>query len=165
MWKRILETCLIILLVFAFLQYSPIMIVHLTGESMKYTLRDSQYALVVRRPYTHISRGDIVAAKVDVQQSWLADVPQTNATITIQVVKRVIGLPGEQVKVDNGVVYINGKPLEEPYVLLHDNTSAPTVVLGPDQYYVLGDNRVESLDSRIFGPIRIDQIDGKVVIY
>jgi len=67
--------------------------------------------------------------------------------------------------VDNGVVYINGKPLEEPYVLLHNNTSAPTVVLGPDQYYVLGDNRVESLDSRIFGPIRIDQIDGKVIIH
>ena len=82
-------------------------------------------------------------------------------------IKRVIGLPGDTIEFRSGHVLINGAQLEEPYV-----GDAPTscsancgpLVLGADQYFVLGDNRLNSLDSRSFGPIPADQIVGRVAL-
>jgi signal peptidase I len=81
-------------------------------------------------------------------------------------VKRVIGLPGETVQsTEDGRVEINGEALGEPY--LPTNTALgppiPRQTVPPGHYYVLGDNRTDSSDSRIFGPIALSQIIGKVV--
>ena len=86
-------------------------------------------------------------------------------------VKRVIGLPGERVEIRDGKVLINGETLDEPY-LAHSNvvgsmTCVPTLrqfdcILQEGQYFVLGDNRNRSNDSRDWGPVTVDEIVGEV---
>jgi len=122
------------------------------------------YGLAVRRQYTDIQRGDIIIGTVQVKRSWIEDDPVEDATITIPIIKRVVGLPNEQIRIAKGRVYVNGQLLEEPYVEKQDGwTYTPTITLGADQYYVLGDNRIESLDSRVFGPLNVNQIIGKLI--
>lgn len=84
-------------------------------------------------------------------------------------IKRVIGLPGEHVKISDGYVYINGNKLEEPYlqdgVITGDLSGEFTDIIVPDGYiYALGDNRGKSTDCRRFGCIPLDKIEGKVVL-
>ncbi|OGR38322.1 MAG: signal peptidase I [Desulfovibrionales bacterium GWA2_65_9] len=72
-------------------------------------------------------------------------------------VKRVVGLPGEVVEVEDGLVYINGDPIDEGYYAVRNRASKsldmPAARLAPDEYYVLGDNRYASFDSRSYGPV------------
>jgi signal peptidase I len=82
-------------------------------------------------------------------------------------IKRAIGLPGDTIELRDGAVLVNGVPLAEPYV-----NGAPTLcgsycepfTLAPNEYFLLGDNRANSLDSRSFGPIPADQLVGRVVL-
>jgi signal peptidase I len=82
-------------------------------------------------------------------------------------IKRAIGLPGDTVALRDGAVLINGVPLDEPYL-----NGAPTscgnychpFTLGPDEYFLMGDNRVNSMDSRSFGPVSASQLVGRVVL-
>jgi signal peptidase I len=79
--------------------------------------------------------------------------------------KRVVGLPGEHVSIDNGVVKIDGQPLSEPYIAATTRCDADDecdVVLGEDELYVLGDNRPTATDSRSFGPIELSRVRGKI---
>lgn len=79
--------------------------------------------------------------------------------------KRIVGLPGEIVEVDEGTVYINGNPLAEPYLKIPYDSDGEYIYqrLGPNQYWVMGDNRGNSLDSRGFGPIERASIRGREV--
>ena len=82
-------------------------------------------------------------------------------------IKRVIGLPGDTLEIRAGQVLINDAVLDEPYV--HGVVTSCTLSCGPqtlepDTYFVMGDNRLNSLDSRNFGPIPADQIVGRVVL-
>lgn len=82
-------------------------------------------------------------------------------------IKRVIGLPGDTVEVRDGKVYVNGELLDEPYTYgkrTNCNAYCRPVTLGADQYWVMGDNRPNSLDSRTFGPVSSDRIVGRVVL-
>lgn len=81
-------------------------------------------------------------------------------------IKRVIGLPGETVTIAGGQVLINGQPLGEPYLngVTTSCSQNCTITLGPTQYFVLGDNRPNSLDSRSFGPVSADNIIGQVIV-
>ncbi len=79
-------------------------------------------------------------------------------------IKRVIGLPGETVEIKNGRVFINSRPISEPY----KNKSADFSNFGPfklpkNSYFVMGDNRPNSSDSRVFGPLEKSRIIGKAV--
>jgi signal peptidase I len=80
-------------------------------------------------------------------------------------IKRVIGLPGDTVEVDDGYVVINGKKLDESYVPseYRDDGSYPKRVVPPDEYFVLGDHRVSSNDSRAWGFVPRNYIYGKAV--
>ena len=117
------------------------------GASMAPTLPAN--SRILSRPiYRPLARGDIVL---------LLD-PQGE-----RVVKRVVGLPGEVVDFRRGYVFINGRLLREPYLPKYTFTvlsthTKPRTALGPDQYYVLGDNRILSLDSRKYGPVSRGQI-------
>lgn len=83
---------------------------------------------------------------------------------TVYYTKRVIGLPGERIRIADGVVYINGDPLDEPYKVFsaYDSNAflrdMDEVLIPAGCYFVMGDNRDHSEDSRIFGPISYDSI-------
>ena len=100
-------------------------------------------------------RGDIVILR-----------PPTNNSTDF--IKRIIALPGEKLLIRTGVVYINGRRLNEPYLpdqwTFQNNwptDGSDGEVMPPNQYFVMGDNRNRSQDSRFFGPITRDRIDGK----
>lgn len=84
-------------------------------------------------------------------------------------IKRIIGLPGETVQIVDGVIYIDGEVLEEDYgreVMNHSKRAAEPILLGEDEYFVLGDNRNYSSDSRDadVGNVHFSQIVGKTAI-
>ena len=85
-------------------------------------------------------------------------------------IKRIIGLPGETVQIDEqGNIYINGEILSESYgreIIRPENVglAAEAIVLGEDEYFVMGDNRNHSSDSRFIGPVPVDHVLGKVAI-
>ena len=87
----------------------------------------------------------------------------------VLIVKRIIALPGESVYFKKGFVFVNGQKLNETYLPLHTATFAyeksedEFTCCGKDQYFVLGDNRGNSMDSRTFGPVPRQDILGKVV--
>ncbi len=120
------------------------------GPSMRPTLLSGEWIVVNRLTYRvgAPQRGDVVVF-----------LPPTNAQ-TDDLIKRVIGLPGEMVEIREGSVWINGARLEEIYV---SGTTYPENAwqLGEDDLFVMGDNRPISLDSRSFGPIRRSQVVGK----
>ncbi|MEZ7197253.1 signal peptidase I [Pseudodesulfovibrio karagichevae] len=102
-------------------------------------------------------RGDIVVFKFPEDE-------------TKDFIKRVIGLPGETLEVRDKVVYINGRPLEEPYARHTKSDTLPVrdnfgpVVIPPDRYFVMGDNREGSYDSRWWGPVKRSKIVGKALL-
>jgi signal peptidase I len=79
--------------------------------------------------------------------------------------KRVIGLPGDKVSEKNGFMYIDGKKLSEPYVPEWDRDSVTQSwpLLGKNEYFMMGDNRIESCDSRTWGPVERSAFIGPVV--
>lgn len=82
-------------------------------------------------------------------------------------IKRVIATPGDSLEIRDGAVFVNGQALDEPYVHNLETvcyTPCGVVRLGADEYFMLGDNRPNSRDSRSFGPVRLDQIIGRVVL-
>lgn len=79
-------------------------------------------------------------------------------------IKRVIGLPGDRISASGGHVYIDGERLIEPYLPEGTTTSSfGPVTVPPGHVWVMGDNRGDSLDSRVFGPIPVDHIVGRAV--
>src|SRR5436190_18352594 len=132
--------------------------VHVEGLSMYATLEDNDYLIANKIDYRlHApQRGDIVILR-----------PPTNNTTDF--IKRIIALPGERLLIRDGVVYINGHRLDEPYLpeawTLQTNPQPWSIgegaVIPPNQYFVMGDNRNKSQDSRFFGTITRDWIDGK----
>jgi signal peptidase I len=115
--------------------------------------------LVTIKPRKDLERYEIVVFRAPVDQKQYY-------------IKRVIGLPGETVEIDNGVVMIyndenpEGRVLDESAYLPEGRKTNGTikVEIGEDEYYVLGDNRPASSDSRTFGPITKDDVIGKVLI-
>ena len=153
-WSRLLqdslETLLLAVVLFVAVR-STLQNTRVDGPSMEPTLYRGQYLMVNKLIYrlSDPKRGDIVV---------FAN-PRGEGPALI---KRLIGLPGEQIAIRNGQVSINGAPVQEPYVVLDRGSSnwGPQV-LGPDDYMFLGDNRTNSNDSRTFGPVKGVKIIGK----
>lgn len=121
------------------------------GPSMTPTLLSGQYILVNKADYfTHgPQRGDVIVFKF----------PEDTSR---DFVKRVIGVPGDTVVTHaNGAVSVDGVTLNEPYVNDHINDNSKTWRLQPGQYFVMGDNRGDSFDSRDWGPVPSSDILGK----
>ena len=85
---------------------------------------------------------------------------------TDEYIKRIVGLPGDTVEGKEGRVYVNGMLLDEPYLeqLGSYTTPFPARTLAPDELWVMGDNRLHSSDSRVFGPIKMDTVVGRTVL-
>jgi signal peptidase I len=122
------------------------------GHSMVPTFQDQQYILVNRAAYLFHppERGDVIVFEYPIDP-------------TQDYIKRIMGIPGDHVQVDQeGVVTVNGVRLREPYVSEITNPYQPTdITLKADQYFVLGDNRGDSSDSRVWGTVPRQNIIGK----
>jgi len=134
------------------------------GPSMEPTLRDENLFFVSKLAYafSEPTRGDIIQI-VDIQNNRL-------------IIKRIIGLPGETITIRRGQVFVgpdedHQEALEEPYLAPYTFTKVlgtadrvvPVYRLNQNQYFVLGDNRGESIDSRYLGPIYRPFIVGKIL--
>ena len=84
-----------------------------------------------------------------------------------RIIKRIIGMPGESVKIVEGVIYINGEAIEDKYASSYTGDFSldkfDLDVIPEDSYFVLGDNRIVSKDSRLLGPINKKKIQGKAI--
>lgn len=119
------------------------------GTSMNNTLKSGDIVLLLSLFGQEPSRGDVVECRF----------PNRDGTY----VKRVVGLPNEQIEISNGDLSINGQRLHEAYV--SSECEDYSILLGDDEYLLLGDNRAESYDSRAedIGPAKLDNLIGKVV--
>jgi signal peptidase I len=145
------------------------------GPSMETTLQNNDKLIIwkVPRTWSDITRHDYIPSRGDVivfNEKGLSTYGQQDSK---QLIKRVIGLPGDRVVVKDGSVTIYNKQFPHgfspdktlPYGKNIPETSGNIdLVLGPHQLFVCGDNRPDSLDSRTFGPINADQLVGKLVM-
>ncbi len=131
--------------------YQPVKV---EGGSMEPGLEDQERIFINKLVYRweSIERGDIIVFRYprDPRKSFI---------------KRVIGLPGDRVRIAFGRLYLNGRLMDEEYVPVQyqDTKSYPEAIVPPDTYFVLGDHRSMSNDSRDFGPVPRSYIYGKAV--
>ena len=153
-----LEIVFLALVLYVVIQYA-VQTVHVLGSSMYSTLHDNDLLVASKISYKlhDPQRGDIIVFK-----------PPDEASRDF--IKRIIGLPGERIRIANSVVYINGHVLNEPYLperWTYNNNWPATgqdQLIPPDQYFVMGDNRNHSSDSRTFNFIDLSSILGKAEI-
>jgi signal peptidase I len=131
--------------------YQP---VRVEGTSMLPRLQDDDRLFINKYVYhiEAIARGDVVVFHypLDPEKSYI---------------KRVIALPGDRLRIDRGTVWLNGQRLREEYVPeeYRDNVSMKEMTVPPDHYFMMGDHRCISSDSRTFGPVERSLIFGKAV--
>jgi len=146
--REIVETALLTLIVFLILNTLTGRF-QVRGSSMEPTLEDGQYLVVSKLTYwlETPERGDIMVFHPPNGQSE-------------DYIKRIVGLPGEQVRIEGGEVLVDGVPLNEPYVV-SEGVYSGLWRLGSDEYFVLGDNRSNSSDSHTWGTLPEENIVGK----
>ena len=133
--------------------FAGFLIYRVQGDSMSPTLRHDDYLLV--RRFRHLkrkpARGNIVIVATPAQSQ----------------LKRIVGLPGERIAFADGMLFIDGARLTERYLRglpSQLGLEESEFTLGSDEYFVLGDNRAHSSDSRHYGPVRRSHIEGKALI-
>lgn len=124
-----------------------------TGPSMLPHVQPGELVLINTLAYRlgPIKRGDIVALHHDeaTAQTFL---------------KRIVALPGDRLRIERGTLFVNERPVSEPYVSFPDRRNVPEVTVPAHGLYVLGDNRAESEDSRTWGPVDENAIIGKAIV-
>jgi len=150
-WTRDLLIAVGLALVIIVFLYQPVKV---EGTSMAPLLSDQERIFINKFVYRFepIQRGDVVVFwyPVDPSKSFI---------------KRVVGLPGETVEIRQGAVYVNGKVVPEPYVppQYEDLSDFGPKTVPADNYFVMGDHRISSNDSRVFGPVASRFIYGRAV--
>ena len=152
-WRSIasvtLQIAALALIALAFFMRMP----QVSGLSMAPHIASGETVLINTLDYRFRApaRGDIIAFRHDSGDS------------TEVFIKRIIGVPGDRVRIERGIVYVNGDALTEPYVRFTDARSFPERTVPPDSLYVLGDNRAASDDSRFWGFVAQPDVIGKAV--
>jgi signal peptidase I len=176
---RELAETVILALLFFFALRAVVQNFRVEGSSMVPSFLDSQYVLVNKAVYTHVDPGTLPSwvpflGGGTSSDPYLFHPPQRGDVIVFHppppndpsrdFIKRVVGVPGDTVDIRDGGVYVNGARISEPFIqqpTFPINVRFTHVALGPNQYYVLGDNRGNSSDSRAWGPITGDAIVGR----
>ena len=144
------------------------------GYSMRDTLHEGQYVIVNKAVYWHLNLKIIDSAFPFFNMNGNAEIFPFHPPSRVEVVKfkfpndkkrdfvkRIIGEPGDIVEITNGIVTVNGKPLKEPYATAGYSVTLESVKVPENAYYVLGDNRPVSSDSRAWGLVPADNIVGR----
>ncbi|NLX08560.1 MAG: signal peptidase I [Chloroflexi bacterium] len=152
--RELLETVLLIAAIYAFVNLATARFV-VDGNSMLPNFETDQFIIVSRLSYIlgDPQRGDVVVFHYPME-------PERDF------IKRLIGLPGETVTIQDGHVYVNGKLIDEPYIenFCRGKSCDGEWVVGPDEYFVLGDNRSASKDSQDFGTVSRRYIVGRALV-
>lgn len=124
-----------------------------SGFSMEPRIDSDEYVLINALAYrlSPPHRGEIVAFRHE----------RSAPSVYL---KRVIGVPGDRIAIDRGAVSVNGVVIDEPYVRFADRRSFAAIVVPPDAYYVLGDNRANSDDSRAWGFVPARDLIGRAML-
>lgn len=125
-----------------------------SGHSMDNTLSDNQI-LMVQKMFVSYNHGDIV----------IANIVKKTTNKRLSIVKRIIGMPGDTIEIKNNIVYLNNKVLKEHYIKEPMKTNdISKITLKEDEYFLMGDNRNNSYDSRMQGVIKRNELKGKVLL-
>ncbi len=148
---RALGLLLALVLLYLFLHRFVVGTGIVTDRSMLPTLPEGSYYLIHKYRYRLAApqRGDVVVFRGPDEPKELY-------------VKRVIALPGDTLTIAQGQVFVNGQPLAEPYSKGRTYPPMGPLQIQEGTYFVMGDNRQESYDSRIFGPIPLNRLEGKI---
>ena len=171
--RELFETVILALFIFAVLQIS-VQNYRVEGPSMLPTLVDGEHVLVNKMVYAKVGPIKLMsklpfANHLDVNVGYPFHSPRRGDVVIFHFprnemhdfVKRVIGLSGDTVQIKGGQVIVNGIPLAEPYITQHDQTNMHPVRIPEGHFFVLGDNRRASNDSRNWGLVPKDNIVGK----
>lgn len=147
-FREIIQTALISLGIFFFVYIFLIQPHRVKGESMVPNFADGELLLTEKVSYRfgQPKRGDVIVFQAPGRE--------------VDFIKRVIGLPGETVQISDGNIFINSQKITEDYINVRTDGEINRT-LAKDEYFVMGDNRGASLDSRAIGPIKRDTIRGK----
>ncbi len=150
--REIVETVVLTLVIFLLVR-TVIQNFRVEGMSMEPNFHDGQFLLINKLAYRlgEPARGDVIVFRYPLDPSR-------------DFIKRVIGLPGETVEIRNGQVLINNQPISDPATVNNANYNMAPVTLGPEEMFVLGDNRPNSSDSHSWGTLPTDHVIGKVVL-
>jgi signal peptidase I len=151
--REFVETIAITLVIYVLVRFFLFETYRVVGHSMDPTLEDNQFLVVDKVSYRlhEPTRGDIIVFRD----------PNDDKR---KLIKRVIGLPGEVVEIQDGQVLIDGQPLDESYIVDPGRYSEPPTEVPPGQYFVLGDNRNNSSDSHYWGTFPRQRIVGRARI-
>ena len=171
--RELIETVLLALLIFLVLQFS-VQNFRVEGSSMQPTLTEGQYLLVNKIVYLRVAQESLAnllpwVSEEEDQSLFAFHQPEQGEVIIFHFprdpsrdfVKRVIGVPGDVVEIQEGTVSVNGVALDEPYITQHDSRTIGRLEVPPDSYYVLGDNRRASNDSRDWGFVPAENVIGR----
>jgi signal peptidase I len=155
-FNEILQTVILALLIVLPIRlfiFQPFIV---KGQSMEPNFEDGDYLIIdeITYRFREPKRGEVVVFKNPLNERQ-------------RFIKRIVGLPGEKIEISNGKIFIsNGerKILTEHYLNFSFTSGDVQITLGKDEYFVLGDNRQFSLDSRRFGPIKKKEIVGRVFL-
>lgn len=119
------------------------------GNSMQNTFQNNDRIIVSRllSKFNLLKHGDVIVCKFDGKS----------------IIKRIIALPGEHIVIYDNLVKVNNNILDEPYVI-NSTDGKIDLILAEDEYFIMGDNRITSYDSRNFGPIKKSCIEAKVLL-
>lgn len=166
---EIFETVVIALVIFLVVQVL-VQNYRVTGFSMEPTVHDGELLLVNKAVYFNVDRNIFPFTKQEGTSAYYAfHAPRRGDVIVFHppfnekevLIKRVIAVPGETVEIKNGLIYINGVALKEPDSLPKPSSTMPKQTIAQDFFFVMGDNRDHSNDSRFFGPVPRQNILGK----